>query len=332
MLEERVAEVLARYPLEIQRSYRMRGAYVLETRQGLYLYRNYSGSEMRAGQEAAIQQCLMDRGFERVDRYLANTEGEFLGIDAMGEAHVVKRWFQGEECNLREPAEVELAAETLAELHQAMKRMKGALPFEARCRQVSIEEQQGRHLRELQRIRTYIRGKRERNPLELLLLQSLDRYYEQGEEALAFLGEHKPKELEREAEEEGHFFHGNYSYHSLLLQESEMAVIQFERSGPGIQLADLYYLMRKALEKNEWLPEIGERILKSYQKRIALSFQERQILYGMLYFPEKYWKIANGYFNGKKSRIPGRNRIKLEEFLHQEGVRSSFLQQVDIFQ
>ena len=125
--------------------------------------------------------------------------------------------------------------------------------------------------------------------------------------------------------------HGTVPTHSLLLLGSEMAVIQFERSGPGIQLADLYYFMRKALEKNQWLPEIGERILKSYQKRVALSFQERQVLYGMLYFPEKYWKIANGYFNGKKSRIPGRNLIKLEEFLHQEAVRSSFLQQVDIF-
>ena len=125
MLEERVAEVLARYELEILRSYRVRGAYVLETRQGLYLYRSYSGTETRASQEAAIQQCLMDRGFERVDRYLASTTGEFLGIDAMGEAHVVKRWYQGEECNLREPLEAERAAQTLAEMSALAGQMNG---------------------------------------------------------------------------------------------------------------------------------------------------------------------------------------------------------------
>lgn len=331
MLEERVAEVLGRYDLEIQRSWRVRGAYMLETRQGLYLYRTYSGSEVRAGQEAAIQQSLMDRGFERVDRYLADREGTFLGIDAMGEAHVVKRWYPGEECNLRVEEEVSLAAETLAELHGAMKALAPALPFEVRPRQMALEEQQRRHLRELQRVRAYIRGKRERNPLELLFLQCLDRFYRQGEEALAFLSEQDPGKLEREAEEIGDFFHGSYNYHSLLRQEQGMAVVQFERSWTGIQLTDLYYLLRKALEKNDWRPEMGERVLSAYQRRRELSEQERMVLRGLLCFPEKFWKIANSYFNGKKSRIPGRNLVKLEEFLHQEDAREAFLQNVDIF-
>lgn len=331
MLEERVEEVLRRYELEIMRSYRVRGAYVLETRQGLYLYRTYSGSEARAGQEAAIQQCLMDRGFDRVDRYLASQDGTFLGIDIMGEAHVVKRWFTGEECNLRAGEDVELAAATLADLHEAMAGMAPALPFEVRPRLPALEEQQRRHLRELQRVRAYIRGKRERNPLEVLFLQCLDRFYEQGEAAVAFLAGQKSGELEQAAEEAGHFFHGNYTYHNLLLQHPGMAVVQFDRSWAGIQLTDLYYLLRKTLEKNEWRPEVGASVLETYQRGRALSRQERQVLYGLLWFPEKFWKIANGYFNGKKSRIPGRNLVKLEEFLQQEEARNRFLQQVELF-
>jgi len=57
-LEERVEDVLRNYELELLRAYRVRGAYLLETRQGTYLYKSYHGTETRAGYEAAIQGCL----------------------------------------------------------------------------------------------------------------------------------------------------------------------------------------------------------------------------------------------------------------------------------
>ena len=133
-MEERVEDVLRGYELEILRAYRVRGAYLLETRQGTYLYKSYHGTETRAGYEAAIQGCLEERGFPLVDRYLANREGEFLSYDVMGEAHVVKRWFIGEECSLREQKDVRLAAGRLAELHTAMKGLRSDLPFEVKPR------------------------------------------------------------------------------------------------------------------------------------------------------------------------------------------------------
>ena len=67
--------------------------------------------------------------------------------------------------------------------------------------------------------------------------------------------------------------------------------------------------------------------MEGYQEARSLAREERQILYALLWFPDKFWKIANSYYNGKKSRIPGRNLVKLEEFLGQEEKREQFLSQ-----
>ncbi len=245
----------------------------------------------------------------------------------MGEAHVVKRWFIGEECSLREQKDVRLAAGRLAELHTAMKGLRSDLPFEVKPRDSHMEELQRRHLRELQRIKTYIRNKRDRNPFETRYLQCADALYLQGEEAAEFLSRQNPGQLEAQAEREGDFAHGSYTYHNLILQKNGAAVVQYDKSWLGLQLLDLYYLLRKTLEKNDWNLEAGEWVMEGYQEARSLAREERQILYALLWFPDKFWKIANSYYNGKKSRIPGRNLVKLEEFLGQEEKREQFLSQ-----
>lgn len=324
-MEERVEDVLKKYDIEIQRAYRVRGAYVLETRQGIYLYKGYSGTETHAGYEAGIQGCLMERGFTMVDLYLPNREGQYLTPDVMGEQHVVKRWFLGEECSLRDGRDIVQAAETLARLHQAMKGMREDLPFEVKPHTASLEGVERRHLRELQRVRTYIRGKRERNPFEVRFLQCIEPIYEQGAEALEFLAGLQVEEVEQRAEQEGDFYHGSYTYHNLIMQRSGVAVVQYERAWMGLQLTDLYYLLRKTLEKNDWSFDAAEGILSGYQRAAKLTGQEKEILYAKLWFPDKFWKIANSYFNSRKSRIPGRNLAKLAEFVRQEERRREFL-------
>lgn len=326
-MEERVEDVLRKYDLEIQHAYRVRGAYIMETGQGIYLYKSYGGSEIRAGYEAAIQGCLIERGFPMVDQYLKNSEGNYLSLDVMGEAHVVKRWYLGEECNLRERSDILLAAETLARLHRTMKHMREELPFEVRAHGAPVGEVQARHLREMQRVKTYIRNKKERNLFEVKFLQYADLLYGQGQEAFDYLTEQKPEELEKRAEQDGDFCHGSYTYHNLIIGRGGTAVVQYDRSWAGLQLMDLYYLLRKTLEKNEWEMQTAEWILSAYQKTLPLEETERRVLYALLWFPDKFWKIANAYYNSRKSRIPGRNLAKLEEFVRQSEVRERFLRE-----
>ena len=54
-----------------------------------------------------------------------------------------------------------------------------------------------------------------------------------------------------------------------------------------------------------------------------LSPEELKYLYVYLAYPEKFWKIANRYYNSHKAWLSGRNIEKLEKVVAQEDARGA---------
>ena len=65
-------------------------------------------------------------------------------------------------------------------------------------------------------------------------------------------------------------------------------------------------------------------MLKAYEDIRPLSDEEREYLSIRLRYPEKFWKLANYYYNTNKAWIPGKHMEKLEKFLEQQEKRVSF--------
>ena len=64
-----------------------------------------------------------------------------------------------------------------------------------------------------------------------------------------------------------------------------------------------------------------------YGKEKRLSASDTLQLYYRFAYPEKFWKIANFYYNSGKAWIPGRNMEKLERLLAQRKIKKAFLEQ-----
>ena len=130
--------------------------------------------------------------------------------------------------------------------------------------------------------------------------------------------------LRQQALEEGHFCHGEYTHHNILVNGSRMAVINFEKCSINVQINDLYQFMRKILEKQNYDLRLGSRMLRSYEEKKPLTVEEREYLGIRMGYPEKFWKLANYYYNTNKAWIPGKHMEKLEKFLGQQEKRVSF--------
>ena len=107
-----------------------------------------------------------------------------------------------------------------------------------------------------------------------------------------------------------------------------MILLDFERCHIDLQMDDLYDFMRKVLEKWDWDVRIGKHILEYYNKILPVSEDELEYLKICLYYPEKFWKIANHYYNSRKSWIPDRNMEKLLKVIGQEEKKEEFLRQI----
>lgn len=365
-MDDRNQEVFRRYDIRVYTTYKARGAIVLETDKGLKLLKNFGGSIAHVEFEQILKKHLVQQGYRNVDVYMPNLEGELVTQEYGQDKYVLKDWFVGEECNIKEPFDILEATSNLAMLH---KRMRGVpVSEEQRLRNVqpNLHQLYEKRNRELKRVRTYIRNKRQKNKFELTYISNFQKFYAQALEASELLSTFSYDEMYQQAVDEVHVCHGNYTYHNVMmlrgtqpastypvrgeketnkreyvyekkisLSAAEItgkyeysACTNFDRCNIGIQISDLYHFLRKAMEKNEWDIELGKMMVEQYHKIKPFTLSERKLLYVMLLYPEKFWKVSNFYYNGKKSWVPQRNIQKLLHLQEQFDEKEHFMKQL----
>lgn len=345
-MEERYEEVLNCYDFKVRSMSRARGAFRLETDQGIKLLKPWEASAQKAWLEYRITSHLVERGYKNVDYPVKNTEGMLITPNSRGEKYIVKNWFQGEECRVREKNDVIRAAENLGRLHKAMVMDKellypepeedweedgeDSLPQSRRLVQnTGMVEIFEKHNRELKRTQTYIKAKKQKNEFERAILKSFEPFYRQASDGLSMLQKCEFDKQWKEAGEKDQLCHGSYTYHNVwMLRGKETATVDFEKAGYGLPVMDLYYFLRKVMEKNDWEIYLGEALIQGYIKERSLTEEERRTLGILLYYPEKYWKIVNHYLNNKKSWIADKDKDKLEMICQQEWRKTLFLRQL----
>ena len=86
--------------------------------------------------------------------------------------------------------------------------------------------------------------------------------------------------------------------------------------------------MRKVMEKHGWDEYLGGAMLDAYDAVQPMGAKERQYLYFLFLYPEKYWKQINFYYNTNKAWIPARNTEKIMVLKQQEIRRLSFMEKL----
>ena len=314
-MNEKGIDVLQQYDLDIIRTSRVRGAVLCETRQGCRLLKEYRGTQARLSQVQETLAALEGSTSVAVDRVIPNREGELLSLDAEQTPYVVKEWNGGRECDLTNEAEVLRGVRLLALLHAGLRHAPGDSYKEG----ASLSQEYSRHTAELRRARGFVRRARHKSEFELCMMRSFPMFFAQAEEA-GRLWEEQEK-----GPPSGRLCHGEYSHHHILYDGEFAMVTDFMGMTRGIQASDLYYFMRKAMEKQGFCCRTGQRMLEEYDRHLPLSAQDRQYLYIRFLYPEKYWKQINFYYNSNKAWIPARNTEKLKILEEQEPERKKFL-------
>ncbi len=325
-MNDKIADVISQYDVEVCRTNRMKGAWILETTEGLKYFGTCNYSENRAKLAQNVKQFVKEKGFLNIDTFVLAKDGNLLVQGPYNEMFVMRDWFYGEECNVKSKEHVLLLAKTLAKLHVCMKEI--SISEEGNfCKQIKLTEQLEKRNRELCRVRAYIRDKKQKNSFEQNFLSRFEEQYEQAKKAYGALSKEMYEDYYNKSLEQGSFLHGNFTHHSVLvLSEEEMAVLGFDKVTKGIQIHDFYLLFRKMMEKWDWDMELGNSLLEEYSKIRNISKEEYHILKVLVSYPEKFWKVANQYYNNRKSWIPEKNMQKLLQTMEQAKKKEECIQ------
>lgn len=328
-VDDRYEEIFRQYDIKIHNAYRTRGAYILETNHGIKLCRSFEGSKNRVEFENRILEHLRIAGYRYVDNYMHNINNEIVTEDSKNNQYVIKNWYIGEECNLKETKDVLLAAKNLAVLHSKMRGIQLSTEQIKYNTYNNLFQLFEKHNRELKRVRSYVRDKRIKNEFELCFLNFYESFYEDGCKAINILKQSAYGSMLEKASHSIYVCHGNYTYHNIIFLQEGIATTNFDKTSIGVQISDLYHFLRKVMEKNNWDIGTGDQIIEEYSKVIPLSGDELEVLYILLLYPEKFWKLTNYYYNGKKSWVPQKNIQKLINIGEQAEQKGNFLKYLE---
>lgn len=219
----------------------------------------------------------------------------------------------------------------------------------------SVEELFERHNREMKKIYHFIMKVKRKNDFEKTYLKVYDTFYKQGVQCVKLLENDRwgsdptstsplwgqtppagtalgsdptPDSIPLGSDPHYGICHGSFNHHNVILGDKVDALVHFEKFAKGNQLNDLYQFARKAMEKNHFNYELLEIIFNTYDSYISLSPADYQYMYILFSYPEKFWKIANGYYNTNKSFLSPKYGEKLQVVIEQESEKQNLLQEI----
>lgn len=314
----RPEQVLEQYELEVKSVSRGRESYICETNQGTKTLKEYRGSKERAGFLADMLKHLSSAGL-LVEEVCCTKEGSTVAVAEDEIRYLLLSTFAGVECDTKNRDEMRMAVQKLAELHNAAASFEGEIPDFVRTDPNALLSLYEKHNRELHKVKNYIRSRKKKNEFETLFTERYPYFMQKAEEVTELLHSMEPEE------EMYGFCHGDYNQHNVIFTAKGLAIVQFDSFSYQLRVSDLANFIRKMMEKNNWNTGLGMDFIRAYHDVHRLSQRELRYLYLYLAYPEKFWKIANHYYNAHKAWLSGRSIEKLEKLILQENAREEFL-------
>lgn len=334
-------KVLEKYWVDVNSVRRVRGGFLCETKQGLLRLKELSSSDKKIPYVQFLCQQLTEAGFETIDMMLLNKEGNYVCDMQHGGKYVLKKWYMGRECDIHREKEVLYGCRTLARLHNHMEMVSNQLVqmedmgvMDERWQQFqgsNLIEEWTRHNKGLKKARSYMRHRVGKGPFEKLYLNKFEEIYETAGGVVTRMQSSGYEELFDHAVSQKLLVHGDYNYHNILFVGPYTAVTNFERFRIDLPIADLYYFLRKVMEKCDWDEGLGKKMLEAYANEREITDAEYEYIALRLSYPEKVWKLINCYYNTSKAWIPQKNVEKLEISIKQMPIKQQFVQHIFSF-
>lgn len=333
-MQEYEVNVLDQYNIEVTNTRKTRGAILCETSKDLLLLRTVGGSEKRIPALCELYGYLQEKGYTWADRIIPNKQEECVSVAEDGNKYILKQWFNGRECDFRKPGELLEAAGNLAKLHILMRGELHNHVGEA----TPLKEEYVRHNRELKKVRKFVRELTPKGEFEFAFLKDFEQMYVWADRALNELESSAYEALYEQSIQAGCMTHGEYNYHNILMlsggagrEAYRIATTNFDKFKKDVQVEDLYYFLRKVMEKHGWKERLGDNMLNAYSAIRPLKEEEIEYIKIRLIYPEKFWKIANSYYHSNKAWISIKSIEKLNVAIWQTKEKKRFLENIFSF-
>ncbi|HHU91269.1 MAG TPA: CotS family spore coat protein [Clostridiaceae bacterium] len=300
-----------------------RGGYIMDTNLGKKHLRQCQCSENRILYVHAAKEHLYNKGFTNIDTYLVTSDNKpFMVIDEQN--YVITPYFDARECEFSDDGDTIKASTALAYMHRLGKGFKyknDAVPSDLG----KLPDNLGRRYDEILRMRR--KAERERGAFDYVYLGCVDKFIELAEESLSLLNGIEYPRLVNKTLHEGVICHHDYSYQNILIKGNVTYIVGFECCCEELRIYDLVNLLRRKMRKCNWDIQKASILLDAYVGIAPVSRDEIAVMTAMLLFPQKFWRVANRYYNSRRSWAQRNFTGMLEEVIAEYDDHIRFMKQ-----
>lgn len=319
-------EIERQFDIKIETIKPNKGIYYLKTNKGERCLKRINYGPQKLLFVYGAKEHLIANGFNNVDRYYLNTEGEPYAL-VNEDLYTLSQWIEGRECDFHNVDDIELAAKNLAAMHYAS---KGYDPPE----NSKLKSDLGRwpHLMEkrikaLTKMRDMARKKNMKQNFDLVYIKNVEFYKNLAVRALNILKDSEYNALCEKSEVEKNFCHHDYTYHNIIVdKDNNLQVLDFDYCKREIRVYDLANFMIKALKKVDWNIDYAKRIIDAYNTVEPLEEKEYKVLLAFLIFPQRYWRLANRYYYNEVTWAQNTFNKKIQNIVNEQELYSKFIE------
>lgn len=272
------------------------------------------------------KEYLFANGFKNLDRFLCTNEGEpFIAFE--GEYYVLTDIIDGRECNFSLREDVATASKLLGQMHKASKGFVPEAESNVRDELGKLPIYFSKRLDELKKLKKVAR--KGKSGFDYLYLDHADYFCTLGEESLREMESSRYYKLVDNARKEGVICHHDYTHHNIIISDSKASVINFNYCCIELKTYDLANLIRRKMRKSGWSIPDAKNIIDHYRAAENLSEDDFFAMKHMLNFPQKFWRVANRFYNSKRSWSEKSYLFKLQEVIGEIEGHKSFMDRFD---
>lgn len=307
MVQELLEKIEDLYGVKIFATKQIRGVYCLHTNEGDLCLKKIEYNLKKFLFIYHAMAHLLEQNFTQLPAFIYTQTGEPY-FSFQEEHYFLSEWLSGRECDFKNLVDIEIALVTLARMHRFSKGFQPPDKIKARSRLEVWPERLKRRTANLHRFKEMAINKIQPTKVDKYFLKHIDSKLVDCQKAIKLIDTPIYRSLVNKIKDEGSFCHNDFVYHNVLINDQEAHrknpeayILDFDYCRYDLRVYDLARVIRRIIKEKKFQSDFLDVILSAYNSEYPLERDEYQILAGFLQFPQRFWRIADRYYNQKQA-------------------------------
>ncbi len=319
--------VLPKYDFDVLALEQVRSAYKVYTDKGVFCLKKVGNGYRRAKKGYYVAQHLKAGGFDNIADYYFTRDGQ-LFIKHRKSTFYATYWIEGREVSSDLKEDVIKCAELLADFHNHARGLKPDKHIKISSHYRKWDKTFRKCIEQMQLFKKNIDKMKLKSEFDYAYRNHIDYFCAEAKAAVDILEKSLYIPVSGYMEQEAFVCHDSFYYQNILMDRNgKLFIIDLESCLLDIPISDLGKFIRRIMtkRKHQWDFDIGRKIIESYNQVRPISQEEYKLLFAMLLFPHKFWKLGRKRYVKNKNWPEEKYKRKIRKLLRLREHKNEFL-------